>query len=98
MTLRLQNGATASFGSLTDVWRTLVPGRLAALFSDRGVFVTLRQQAQLAWRLARRELRGGVAGFRVFLACLTLGVAAISMREICHHFTPLSCPGIKNCK
>jgi putative ABC transport system permease protein len=32
----------------------------------------------LAWRLARRELRGGIAGFRVFLASLTLGVAAIA--------------------
>lgn len=32
----------------------------------------------LAWRLARRELRGGVRGFRVFLACLTVGVAAIA--------------------
>jgi putative ABC transport system permease protein len=30
------------------------------------------------WRLARRELRGGLAGFRVFLACLALGVAAIA--------------------
>ncbi len=29
----------------------------------------------VAWRLARRELRGGVRGFRVFLACLALGVA-----------------------
>ena len=28
----------------------------------------------LAWRLARRELRGGLQGFAVFLACLTLGV------------------------
>ena len=28
-----------------------------------------------AWRIARRELRGGVRGFRVFLACLILGVA-----------------------
>ena len=27
------------------------------------------------WRIARRELRGGVRGFRVFLACLVLGVA-----------------------
>ena len=27
-----------------------------------------------AWRIARRELRGGVRGFRVFLACLVLGV------------------------
>jgi putative ABC transport system permease protein len=32
----------------------------------------------LAWRLARRELRGGLRGFVVFLACLTLGVAAIA--------------------
>ncbi|KAG1649322.1 Lipoprotein-releasing system ATP-binding protein LolD [Nymphon striatum] len=32
----------------------------------------------LAWRIARRELRGGVRGFWVFLACLTLGVAAIA--------------------
>ena len=32
----------------------------------------------LAWRLARRELRGGLRGFRVFLACLTVGVAAIA--------------------
>ncbi len=29
-------------------------------------------------RFARRELRGGLAGFRVFLLCLTLGVAAIA--------------------
>lgn len=33
---------------------------------------------RLAWALARRELRGGLAGFRVFLACLALGVAAIA--------------------
>lgn len=33
---------------------------------------------RLAGRLARRELRGGVRGFRVFLACLALGVAAIA--------------------
>ena len=32
----------------------------------------------LAWRLARRELRGGLKGFRIFLACLTLGVAIIA--------------------
>jgi putative ABC transport system permease protein len=32
----------------------------------------------LAWRFARRELRGGLQGFVVFLACLTLGVAAIA--------------------
>jgi putative ABC transport system permease protein len=32
----------------------------------------------LALRLALRELRGGFKGFRVFLACLALGVAAIA--------------------
>lgn len=34
----------------------------------------LRQAATIA----RRELRGGLSGFRVFLACLALGVAAIA--------------------
>ena len=32
----------------------------------------------LALRLARRELRGGVRGLRIVLACLALGVAAIA--------------------
>ncbi len=32
----------------------------------------------LAWTLARRELRAGFSGFRIFLACLALGVAAIA--------------------
>ncbi len=32
----------------------------------------------LALNLARRELRGGFKGFRIFLACLVLGVAAIA--------------------
>jgi len=31
-----------------------------------------------AFRLAVRELRGGVRGFRIFLACLVLGVGAIA--------------------
>ncbi|WP_292289629.1 FtsX-like permease family protein [Marivita sp.] len=31
-----------------------------------------------AARFARRELRGGLKGFRIFLACLALGVAAIA--------------------
>ena len=34
--------------------------------------------AQVAARIARRELRGGLKGFRIFLACLALGVAAIA--------------------
>ena len=32
----------------------------------------------LAYTFARRELRGGLKGFRIFIACLTLGVAAIA--------------------
>ncbi|MFD2740508.1 ABC transporter permease [Sulfitobacter aestuarii] len=36
--------------------------------------MSLRQAA----RLARREMRGGLRGFRLFLACLALGVAAIA--------------------
>jgi len=32
---------------------------------------------RMAGRLARRELRGGFSGMRVFLACLALGVAAV---------------------
>lgn len=36
----------------------------------------------MSWRIAatfaRRELRGGLKGFRIFLACLALGVAAIA--------------------
>ncbi|MFT6024269.1 MAG: putative ABC transport system permease protein [Ascidiaceihabitans sp.] len=32
----------------------------------------------IAARFARRELRGGLRGFRIFLACLALGVAAIA--------------------
>ncbi|MEM9474340.1 MAG: FtsX-like permease family protein [Pseudomonadota bacterium] len=33
---------------------------------------------RIASRIAARELRGGLRGFRVFLACLSLGVAAIA--------------------
>ncbi|MGI9498980.1 MAG: ABC transporter permease, partial [Geminicoccaceae bacterium] len=33
---------------------------------------------RLAWQFARRELRGGFTGSLVFIACLTLGVAAIA--------------------
>ena len=29
-------------------------------------------------RLARRELRSGLKGFRILIACLALGVAAIA--------------------
>ncbi|MEE8445797.1 MAG: FtsX-like permease family protein [Alphaproteobacteria bacterium] len=33
---------------------------------------------RVAFGFARRELRGGLAGFRIFLACLALGVGAIA--------------------
>ena len=46
---------------------------MSATLSDRP-----RSQLICALRLARRELRGGIAGFRVFLACLVLGVGAIA--------------------
>ncbi len=39
---------------------------------------TSKPSLSLALTFARRELRGGLKGFRVFLACLTLGVAAIA--------------------
>ncbi|HEY9211307.1 MAG TPA: FtsX-like permease family protein [Ancylobacter sp.] len=38
----------------------------------------LRGQTSLVLRFAVRELRGGIRGFGVFLACLALGVAAIA--------------------
>lgn len=37
-----------------------------------------RGSRRLALRFAARELRAGVRGFRIFLACLALGVAAIA--------------------
>jgi putative ABC transport system permease protein len=40
--------------------------------------VSLRSDARLAARFAARELRGGLSGFRILLACLALGVAAIA--------------------
>ncbi|MEX2616341.1 MAG: FtsX-like permease family protein [Alphaproteobacteria bacterium] len=33
---------------------------------------------RLAWRIARRELRGSMRSFRIFLLCLATGVAAIA--------------------
>lgn len=47
------------------------PGRGPA---TGGLFANLR----LAATFARREMRGGLRGFRIFLACLTLGVGAIA--------------------
>ena len=41
--------------------------------------MTATASTALAWRIAKRELRGGLAGFRVFVICLALGVAAIAV-------------------
>jgi len=40
--------------------------------------VSARANLSVAFRIARRELRGGMRSFRIFLACLTLGIAAIA--------------------
>src|SRR5215469_17586645 len=32
----------------------------------------------LSWKLARREMRSGLSGFRTFFFCLVLGVASIA--------------------
>ncbi len=40
--------------------------------------MTLGGDLSVAARIAARELRGGLGGFRIFLACLVLGVAAIA--------------------
>lgn len=40
--------------------------------------MTLARSARMASRIARRELRGGLGSFRIFLLCLTLGVMAIT--------------------
>jgi putative ABC transport system permease protein len=37
-----------------------------------------RARDWLTWRFALRELRGGLRGFAVFIACIALGVAAIA--------------------
>lgn len=38
----------------------------------------LLSQWRLALAIARRELRGGLSGFRIFIACLAIGVGAIA--------------------
>ena len=35
----------------------------------------------LPWTLAKRELRGGLKGFRIFFLCIALGTAAIASVE-----------------
>ena len=45
-------------------------------------------RSRIAWRLALRELRGGLGGFYIFLACIALGTAAIaSVNSVSHAIT-----------
>jgi putative ABC transport system permease protein len=37
------------------------------------------EDLRLAWRVAAREMRSGLHGFRIFLACIVLGVGAIAI-------------------
>ena len=53
-------------------------GRPSVPVGARGRVSRNGPRLRVAARIARRELRGGLAGFRVFLACLALGVAAIA--------------------
>ncbi|MFD1624711.1 ABC transporter permease [Azospirillum griseum] len=46
--------------------------------ADQNPFAHRLFTLRLALRLARRELRGGLKGFWIFLGCLALGVAAIA--------------------
>ncbi len=42
----------------------------------------------IAWTIALRELRGGLRGFHIFLACIALGVAAIAgVNSVSHALT-----------
>lgn len=56
--------------SAVEAAASTVPGAHAGLSKGRG-------DLRLAWRFALREMRGGLSGFYIFLACITLGVAAI---------------------
>src|SRR5881227_2601188 len=42
------------------------------------VLMVITDQNALTWRFALREMRGGLRGFAVFIACIALGVAAIA--------------------
>ena len=37
------------------------------------------QELQISWPVARREIRNGIFGFRILIACLVLGVATITI-------------------
>src|SRR5258708_16082789 len=71
MTWRWRAAAIVSCASRTVFWSATSACRPPWRLSD-GLAMNL------AFRLARREMRSGLAGFRLFIACLALGVAAIT--------------------
>jgi hypothetical protein len=65
-------GARRSGGRPNERW----PNEQSS--DEDGTLIAAGSSLPLFLRLAVRELRGGLAGFRIFLACLALGVAAIA--------------------
>ncbi len=55
---------------------THVATAIGSVFEERSAAAP--SSVRLALRFALRELRGGLSGFYIFLACIALGVAAIS--------------------
>ena len=53
-------------------------GRLAGTARDGVAPARRASSLGMGWSFAKRELRGGVKGLRIVLACLALGVAAIA--------------------
>src|SRR5262249_52654547 len=69
-------------GRAPALWTHRRTGRApaASRMTGASVLVAARPagRSTLAWRLAIRELRGGLRGFYVFIACTALGVTAIA--------------------
>src|ERR1700693_1706455 len=63
-----------SWSRMRNRWRAAAAGCCAWRMGRSRQMGSLK----LALRFARRELRGGFAGFRIFFLCLVLGSAAIA--------------------
>src|SRR5215471_17614455 len=71
MTWRWPGAAIASCASPTAWWWATSARRPPSQRNEAGTM-------NLAFRLARREMRSGLGGFRLFIACLAVGVGAIA--------------------
>src|SRR5947207_10182243 len=81
MTWRWPRAAIASCASPTACWSVTSACRQRLPRNDGPRNEGPRNESRsmsLALRLARREMRSGLGGFRLFIACLALGVAAIA--------------------